>query len=104
MNRLVAGNLGQLVLSAAHTTRGHEAPLIEELKRLERVNCPAKAGGLPAFTSHDENISSQTSLIGALGSSHTGHLSRMARVTQGACHLVITEILLHLLKMLKMPT
>ena len=59
------GNLGQLVLSAAHTTRGHEASLIEELKRLERINCPAKAGGLPAFNCHDENISSKTSLVWA---------------------------------------
>lgn len=68
-NKRMAGvevNLGQLVLSAAHTTRGHEASLIEELKRLERVKCPAKAGGLPACNSHDENISSKTSLIWAL--------------------------------------
>lgn len=60
------GNLGQLVLSAAHTTRGHEASPREELKRRARVKCPAKTGGLPAFNSHDENISSKTSLVWAL--------------------------------------
>lgn len=49
------------------TTRGHEASPIEELKRLERVKCPAKAGGLPACNSHDENISSKTSLVWATG-------------------------------------
>ena len=100
------GNLGQLVLSAAHTTRGHEASLIEELKRLERVNCPAKAGGLLHSTVMMKTFLPKPVSFGHLQQTHRPTEEwawRMVRVPQGACHLVITENLLPLLKALKMP-